>query len=484
MGASRSGRRLLIALIVVSAAYSLFLSNEFEFNNVDDAYIAFRYGRNLMDGHGPVFNPGERVEGYTSPLWTLVMAPFTRVGIDIVWFSIAFGLAASIAALVGLYAHARRLVRSGLGAGVLAVLPLVALDNTFAFWAVGGMETPLFTALVLWGSYVALVARSERRALLAGLLLGLATLTRPEGLLIAGCVGAHRVLFGERPRRELAALGLGVALPLIPHVAFRLAYYGTWLPNTFHNKVDVGRASFSAGLSYLLRFLQWRYAIPLLALPILALRRPRSQVSLHVMVVAAYVAYIVAVGGDWPVANRFFAPILPMLYLLVVVTLVELPQPTLRRLILAACVGLVAWGTFTQADSYGLVRNERNVEVETQRKRFGMWLKDRLPTGTLIAVGPAGAIPYYSELPAIDMWGLADAHIALAPRDGFEPGHDRSDLAYVLSRDPVLVVGYLPKGSARPHGYLVAGPGIPDAVRPREPVFISMADAPVLAAGP
>ena len=39
---------------------------------LDDAFITFRYARNLADGMGPVFNPGEAVEGYTSFLWMLI----------------------------------------------------------------------------------------------------------------------------------------------------------------------------------------------------------------------------------------------------------------------------------------------------------------------------------------------------------------------------------------------------------------------------
>ena len=37
----------------------------------DDAFISFRYVRNLLEGHGLVFNPGEYVEGYTNFLWIL-----------------------------------------------------------------------------------------------------------------------------------------------------------------------------------------------------------------------------------------------------------------------------------------------------------------------------------------------------------------------------------------------------------------------------
>jgi len=47
----------------------------------DDAFISFRYAQNLVDGNGLVFNPGERVEGYTNLSWTLLMAGVLAAGI-------------------------------------------------------------------------------------------------------------------------------------------------------------------------------------------------------------------------------------------------------------------------------------------------------------------------------------------------------------------------------------------------------------------
>lgn len=465
-------RALLLAAIatVFSVAYSVVLARQFEFNNVDDAYIAFRYGRNLMDGHGLVFNPGEWVEGYTSPLWTVLLAPFTKLEVDIVWFSVTLGLVASVAALWGLFAHVRRLNRAGVALAIAWAIPLLAVDNTHAFWAIGGMEAPLFTALVLWSSYAAWVARSNVTLCGAGLLAGLATLARPEGALITACLLAHRLLFTDRPRREAAILAAGFAFVVVPHLLVRYVYYGEWLPNTFHNKVGLGTASLSAGWAYFWSFLQWRYWLPLLALLVVLQREWRSKVSLHALIVVTYAAYIVAVGGDWPVANRFFAPVLPFLYLLVVLGLQVLRPRAVRWIALALCLGLTAWGTYHHAESWGLVRSGDNVRVETQRKRFGIWLRGQVDPATRIATGPSGAIPYYSRLPAIDIWGLTDKHISSVPRAGFEPGHDRSDIAYVLSRRPAIIVGAPELFGGIPPGYRVAF--VPEEVRPLEPVLV------------
>ncbi len=61
----------------------------------DDAFISFRYARNLLEGHGLVFNPGEYVEGYSNFLWVLELAAIWK-GLGIApeyaapWLSVAF----------------------------------------------------------------------------------------------------------------------------------------------------------------------------------------------------------------------------------------------------------------------------------------------------------------------------------------------------------------------------------------------------------
>lgn len=65
------GRRQAVQAFVVVAFSYLFLANAWL---GDDAYITFRVAWNFVHGYGPVFNPGERVQAYTHPLWMLVMS--------------------------------------------------------------------------------------------------------------------------------------------------------------------------------------------------------------------------------------------------------------------------------------------------------------------------------------------------------------------------------------------------------------------------
>ena len=57
---------LLVCALVLAITYGVCTQ--------DDAFISFRYAENLANGQGLVFNPGERVEGYSNPLWTVLFA--------------------------------------------------------------------------------------------------------------------------------------------------------------------------------------------------------------------------------------------------------------------------------------------------------------------------------------------------------------------------------------------------------------------------
>ena len=145
--------KYFIYIVLFFVIYCLFLSWSFLFQNVDDAYISYRYGKNLMNGSGLVYNPGEYVEGYTNFLWTIITAPFTKIpSIDVSVFSTALCLMISI---VNIFFITRisRLFRPLIDfkAGYIFLLPALyyVLDNSIAFWSIGGMEFPMYILFIL-----------------------------------------------------------------------------------------------------------------------------------------------------------------------------------------------------------------------------------------------------------------------------------------------------------------------------------------------
>ncbi len=302
-----AGLLATLALLLAHAAVYWFLT--------DDAFISFRYARNLRLGHGLVFNPGrERVEGYTNFLWVLLLAGCDALGVPPEVAANLLSLAATVA-LWGLVVwFVLRVCPPSGRRRWMALVPLVLLASTrsVAVWSTGGLETRLFEALAIGGLFRLVVevrTQAEGRRSgppVAALLLALATLTRPDGLVIAvaafGAAGLYLDATGRLRWRALGGWIGAYGLPVAAHLLFRRLYYGDWLPNTYYAKVG-GRVWWSMGWTYL-GALALEYAIylwvPFLVAGVVRhLRRGSGFVPLlFLAVAAAQTLYVAAVGGD------------------------------------------------------------------------------------------------------------------------------------------------------------------------------------------
>ena len=299
----------------------------------DDAFISFRYVRNLLEGHGLVFNPGEYVEGYTNFLWILELAALwglfdLRPEHAAPWLSVAYTLG-TLAALWWWLARSPSCHDRGFLAWL--ALGLLGSSATFAVWtAGGGLETRQFTCFIVVAIVCLAVHGNNRWGLLAASLsLAGAALTRPEGLLLAACcfgwfavqsiVRAPRTAESSLPGaddtilrmlaavvrrldwRELTYLIAPFAVLVTAHFLFRYGYYGDWLPNTYYAKHV--RPWSESGFRYL-----WAAALEtglylLLPLTFVALRerwrRYRDGTyALVLLCIGTHLYYLLRIGGD------------------------------------------------------------------------------------------------------------------------------------------------------------------------------------------
>lgn len=438
--------RLALAVLALALAG---LCTAFAGGLIDDAYIVFRYADNLLAGHGAVFNPGERVEGFTSPLWLFLLAGCRASGLPYETAVTLLGAACALATLVP--AHALTLRTASSPALALLLGPgLLALHPSFALWAVHGLETPLFV-LIVTGAAWAWSLDTRRSALLAGLLLGLGFWIRPEAPLLALLLAACALARGERSRAARLVAGFAALALLL--VAARLAYYGAWVPNTYHAKTGglPGRLVF--GLAEAKRFTVAH--LPLVAACAwsgwllvtggkraarsLAEPSPARRVLFDWIVLgAAWSVYLVWAGGDAFPGYRFWLPVLPLAGAVAAWGICRLP--TSPRTTLAAGVLLVAWvalGALPEAR----LEHVNGREFTAKMTAVGSWLGRHAPRGTRIALNYVGALPYHAGLPALDMLGLTDPVIARTPiRGRFRfTGHARGNGASVLDRRPDLI---------------------------------------------
>ena len=281
----------------------------------DDAFISFRYARNLLEGHGLVFNPGEYVEGYTNLLWVLELAAIWGV-LGIVperaapWLSVVF-TAGTVGAVLW---WVRRLSSPVVGENRVLVawmaLGLLCSSATFAVWTSGGgLETRQFTFFIVLAVVLLSLYRDRNWGLVAASLsLAAAAYTRPEGLLIAVlCCGwlywqQAMDTGSSRPDwRRLAWLGAPFAVLVMGHYLFRYGYYGAWLPNTYYAKHV--RPWYGSGFRYLVAAALETGLYLLIPLAVVAMRgvwrASRDGIwALVLLLIGAHMAYAMRVGGD------------------------------------------------------------------------------------------------------------------------------------------------------------------------------------------
>ena len=247
-----------IAVVALFLAHALYLACVAE-----DAFISFRFARNLVEGHGLLWNPGEPpVEGYTNFLWLMLCALLLRLGLDPVVGSQLLGVAASLVTLAYTYRCGTRLLGWSPAAALLPCL-FLALSGPFATWAAGGLETNCFGMLLLVGIYhFASYWRGGRRldlfACFGALLLSI--LTRPEGalvyaLVLAVALPASRGRVALSLRDFSAPVGLSLALFAV-YFGWRWSYFGYPLPNTFYAKTGGTFAQYARGARYAWLFAQ------------------------------------------------------------------------------------------------------------------------------------------------------------------------------------------------------------------------------------
>lgn len=433
---------------------------------LDDAWIHQTYARNLGTRGEFAFIPGVPSTGSTAPLWTLLLAAGYVLRVPFLWWT--HGLNIVFLGLSGFFMMrlARRLLPTSqwlpllIGAAVVGEWHLV--------WAAAsGMETVLFVWLSIllveqfaaWGGDAplsipspqkgkrifppSLTERGQRegRFAMLGLIGGLLTLTRPEGIGLAGLVGLALAVklvaqwqSDEIEKRtvilRLAAFGAGVALPLIPYFAFNLITSGLIFPNTLYAKqreyaillkdmpiwkrwLQVAGVQFVGGQSLLLPGAVWAV--------VMAFRR-RQVVP---MVAAGWwLAQLSLYAVRLPVTyqhGRYEMPTLPWLIFFGVWGTAALLKPNhraawarvlSRTAMVSVGAAMVAFALLG-AQSYA---NDVTF-IDTEMVKTARWLNENTAPDAVIAAHDIGAIGYFTARPLVDLAGLVTPEVIPIIRD-------------------------------------------------------------------
>lgn len=436
------------AAFVLPLVFALFTNHVWE-----DYYITFRASKNLAEGHGLVFQIGERVHSFTSPLGVLLPAFFSFVTPSDTAALWCFRVVCSGALAGTLLLLWKTLERAGASTATGWLLTLLLLsDSKTIDFTINGMETAfmlLFVAALLHE----LLRTPSPRGVALGSILAALMWTRPDAFVIATTVMLAAVIFQKSlrasPRGTLAlALRAGVVTALLygPWFAWAWWYYGSPVPHTILAKS--GASPNLGGWHFLFsapfHYMSGSSAMRFLANPSYYFFGGWPEFSIFIgkaiAVIAGFVWVVPSISryarlasfalflGSYylqaiPTAPWYF----PYWYLLAAVALAglfsqwiswastqRLHLPIARSL--CAVVILVQFGVV--AATSWQVRNQQEIIENSGRRLIGEWLRDHAQKNDTVFLEPLGYIGYFSQLHMLDYPGLSAPAVVEARKHG------------------------------------------------------------------
>jgi len=426
----------------------------------DDAMISMRYAANAARGSGLVFNVGERIEGFTNPLWTAMMVLVHFLVADRALTSLAVQIVSAVL-LAGAVLQSGRLALVLSGNPTARWLSMISCATFYplVFWSLRGMEVSALAFLSTWAVAQATEAQKAGKfSLGAFAILAIAMLVRIDMVVIAGTLLVVSTALTRDWRSSAAALSI-LFISALGQTMARLAYYGELLPNTYYLKM--GGISWWRRVSYGVQvFDDWMgqsHYLPLL--PVLApfVRRSRLLAP-AVAVVVAEAAYSVWIGGDafeghQIGANRFLSTVAPIaLVLLVFVCVTVADRSRAAAGAAVACALVLANGILgiDRARTVAGVDRDGDALASLHWTRQALALERVAPANARIAVVAAGTVPYFLlDHYVIDILGKMDKRIAHLPMHQissareWQPGHMKYDQSYSIGElKPDIIAGY------------------------------------------
>lgn len=444
----------------------------------DDGYIYFRYIDNLLIHHeGLVFNPGEYVEGFTSPLWISLLIVLKSIFQALSLRHLVFILGMLFAFLsFWTIIKVDQKMYSEKTKTFSFFIPLTILISTQVIpeFFTSGLETPL---VMLYSTlFTKEIFFPNKSTLYKGLLMGLAPLVRPELILLSAILFISNILNAQKDWIKTAFIA---SIPNFLYLSFRIWYYASFFPNTYYAKAHTG-LYWEQGMRYLQDLTQ-TYHTDLLLLVLVGLisslifKKPSQEfLNKRLILLCSIVAYsimVIAIGGDF-MHGRFWLPVLVMISMSFSGLTESLLQPCTKKLSKSFifCISLSITSTIFLVNSsfspqqYGfefknLIANERSWYQEVNQGKISDWhikkpnglaeaakhiqkISEELEAPVNYPFGSVGEFSYVGgkKIKVIDLFGLNDPIVArINIKERTRPGHEKvAPLPYILTREPTL----------------------------------------------
>lgn len=277
----------------------------------EDAFINFRVIQNFINGDGLVWNLGERVQVFTSPLWMMLSLLCASLTGEIFFTTIGLSYVLTLVTLWLLFLASNKNLAVFLGTAALLLLTQSYID-----YSSSGLETPLL-ALTCSAFYL-LYFRStghKRRTFILALAASICAITRHDSVIftapfvIQHFVSLKNSYTGAKFAKELSEISLG-AIPLVAWTLFSIIYYGFPVPNTARAKIVLSIEAFDPlrqtinYIEYMQQFDPLAFVLIALAIFVATLMQSRALIPFCTALVLFFL-YLLHIGSDY-MAGRFF----------------------------------------------------------------------------------------------------------------------------------------------------------------------------------
>lgn len=375
--------------------------------------ITFRYAGNIAAGKGFVYNEGERVQGTSTPLFTLLLTLFNILGIHSTPASLLIGFVSFVTTAVMIYLIAEKIHSPQ--AGALSVLILIA-NGSFMMWQHQGMETPFYCAIIVLSFYLMIkgqwwFAPMPALVRLDGLLIGAA--------MVLGLAVSHLMKKGSGNNilrsKEFRHVIFGFICLFLPWFMFAFLYFGNIFPQSMLAKQYHFQAVSRWWMgSYLL-------TSPLFLLSISSvylLRKNSYEYWNHIIVFVLYILmYIISFSlvqlgeaYEW-----YLPPVIMMNALLSGIVVIELykrirkkfsPSPRIEYIVGGALlIAFIALCAITFRRTY-IEKKDWAKTIEQTRVNAAAYVRDHFPSSSTVCAGAIGHIGYTTQMRVIDWLGL------------------------------------------------------------------------------
>jgi hypothetical protein len=422
---------LLLIGPILLALYFGYVWREYQ---LDDALIYLRYIKNFQEGHGLVYNPGERFNGLTSPFFTFIILLGSFFIKNLQWLSVVKAICFLVATA---YLSSKLFFRSRFG----ELLTMFSIVGFGYFYSTIGMETPLFLLLIVLSLYLYKIDSDY-----VVISLALLVITRSEGIFLAAPICID-YLIRHRKLPKPAYLISGIALLVLPFI-FNKFYYGDFLAVTGSAKIGQGKSGFWGygwiffQADYLFgffsgnRYIAWGL-LSFAALGVILLRKNRLAIITLVFVISLLGFYGLL---NIPNYHWYYAPFF-LFSLIFACSAIEwlmlncwqakwVSPQGFAILALIFLMGFYFKNTMPWESGF---RNESYILM-------GKWLKTNTPENSSVAMVEVGTVGWYADRRIIDILGLTNPHNAkyIAKGDVHSwPKHYQPD--YILCHNPLWI---------------------------------------------